>query len=124
MPRSVDHTVKNNISLYREMFFLIAYQGVSRKVWDTRSSAIPGYYGTTEFLENAGDPDIYEELTSFEAGPSGNFYVQELQSYFLATSSGDYNFYLTCAVECFLFIDDVDVGFWDKYGNINSKWSR
>ena len=105
-------------------FFLLAYQGVSRELWDTRFLNAMGFDKTGEFLENAGDPDIKEEISSFEAGSSGNFYVQRLQSYFLPTSNGDYIFDLTCSVGCYVFIDDVYINLFHYDGDINLKWSR
>ena len=82
-----------------------------------------GRYDAEDFVENAPEPDFKEEISEFEMERSGHFYVQRLQTYFLATSDGDYKFYMTCSVKCYLYIDDAYI-FMDYYANIVSRWTR
>jgi hypothetical protein len=103
---------------------LLAHQGVSREQWDVRFLSIRGNGETEDFVANAPAPDVKEEISSFQAEHSGQFYVQRLQAYFLATSNGDYNFIMTCSLGCYMYIDDVYIDFSSYDGDTNSKWTR
>ncbi|XP_028392974.1 uncharacterized protein LOC114517441 isoform X2 [Dendronephthya gigantea] len=101
-----------------------AEQGVSRELWDVslKGNVYVSRSNTENVVKNEGEADFSEERDNFEIESFGKFYVQRLQGYFLATSNGQYRFYLSCRERCYLYMDDV-YQFGDHDTWIDSKWS-
>lgn len=77
-----------------------------REIWNIRLLHVRERPRVERFIEKDLKPDITEEIADFRTQEFGLFYLQRLQTYFLAPSRGSYIFDLRCRWVCYLYIDD------------------